>query len=143
MSENFPFLVVNFSIYLNRRVYVMIMSGTCYCKETHTKIWHYFPIITQRRHDMTERLLKVALNLSSNKQSDCPDQYAQPHSLIRDFAVRLQNPWIMLNVSIYMYISKSLSIYMYIPKSLSIYMYIPKSLSIYMYIPKFLIRFAG
>ena len=31
LSENFQFLEMKFSIYLNRRVFVMLVSGTTFC----------------------------------------------------------------------------------------------------------------
>ena len=39
--------------------------------------------------------LTVALNLNLNKQSQDPDQSAQPRSLIKDFTVHLQKYWVM------------------------------------------------
>ena len=54
-----------------------------------------FPIITSRRHDLTERLLTLALNLILNNQSECPDQSVQLHSQVWNFAVRIQTPRIL------------------------------------------------
>ena len=55
--EFFPFLVVKFSIYLNRRVFVMIKR-----KSKHTKIQtkerqsNKFPLLQQEDHNVTQDL---------------------------------------------------------------------------------------
>ena len=42
LSENFQFLVVNFSIYLNRHVFVMFSkTGVCRCLHYWAKFWNY------------------------------------------------------------------------------------------------------
>ena len=48
LSENFQFLVVKFSIYLNRRVFVMITEFYCICsfQLKSTDIFLYFPMKT-------------------------------------------------------------------------------------------------
>ena len=44
LSENFQFLVVKFSVYVNRRVFVMntVLSDTKYCQTAFLNVFLYF-----------------------------------------------------------------------------------------------------
>ena len=84
-SENFPFLVVNFSIYLNRRVFVMI----CHEPYLHIyiKIFEYFPyhISLNIRTRVFAKATKRTFAYAPSEDSD------QPASRMQSFSCGLRS----------------------------------------------------
>ena len=111
LSENFPFLVVKYSIYLNMRVFVMkfkiafirrlmrlagILEPFCFCVDCNNKM---FNISFQLKHDRVgimkfepahDKTYKVACAPSEDS-----DQPGHPPRLIGVFAVRMKKSWVL------------------------------------------------
>ena len=65
LSENFQFLVVKFSVYLNRRVFLMLFAQACLSevRENGVHLIHWYQVFCCRGSRFLNSLLKVFINI--------------------------------------------------------------------------------